>query len=374
LRKDYTTPQVFAEAFNSVLRMKTREAQEESVTSLGPEWAGLPFHTHGPTWIGLVHGAKMWFLYAPGEIPGEVYRQSALRSTKAWFQIQGRDLMKGSTGSREDPAKMRVSQLRKRAAAFGMTSDQMDAADDSGNPKDAFIAFIETRKEPEHHKEPSVKPPLFCVQREGDVLYLPFDWHHATMNLCETLAIGGQNNLARPESLSKYKKSVKTLAMQGSSPDVPHEVKIRHMRNALKIEPYNIELLINIADFHRNVGDTKLATETVREAVNVLEAAAEKGHVESSQSLATHYERLGSLLINVYDDLVGGRKLLDRCLAIQPSNTAALHNRAYSQLMSGDHDTAIDTLAQVLKIDPNHVHSKPAYDSLTHQRQQVRRA
>jgi hypothetical protein len=34
--------------------------------SLGQSRAGLPIHVHGETWLGLVYGAKRWFLYPPG--------------------------------------------------------------------------------------------------------------------------------------------------------------------------------------------------------------------------------------------------------------------------------------------------------------------
>ena len=37
---------------------------------------------------------------------------------------------------------MRVSELRRRAVAAGMTSDQLDAADDSETPKAAFMEFL----------------------------------------------------------------------------------------------------------------------------------------------------------------------------------------------------------------------------------------
>jgi hypothetical protein len=35
--------------------------------SLGQSRAGLPIHVHGETWLGLVYGAKRWFLYPPGK-------------------------------------------------------------------------------------------------------------------------------------------------------------------------------------------------------------------------------------------------------------------------------------------------------------------
>lgn len=36
--------------------------------------------------------------------------------------------------------------------------------------------------------------PIVCVQRPGDVLYLPAAWHHATINIGETVALASQTN------------------------------------------------------------------------------------------------------------------------------------------------------------------------------------
>ena len=44
-----------------------------SILSLGASRAGLPWHAHGETWLGLVFGKKRWFLYPPDrEAPLEV--------------------------------------------------------------------------------------------------------------------------------------------------------------------------------------------------------------------------------------------------------------------------------------------------------------
>jgi hypothetical protein len=53
--------------------------------------------------------------------------------------------------------------------------------------------------EPEYYKRVSGLPsgevghqPFVCVQRRGEVMYLPRGWTHMTYNLGETIAIGGQ--------------------------------------------------------------------------------------------------------------------------------------------------------------------------------------
>ncbi len=37
--------------------------------------------------------------------------------------------------------------------------------------------------------------PLECVQEAGDVVFLPARWSHLTVNIGETIAIGGQASL-----------------------------------------------------------------------------------------------------------------------------------------------------------------------------------
>ena len=38
-----------------------------AMISYGTDEAGLGWHAHGPTWLGIVTGLKKWFLYPPGE-------------------------------------------------------------------------------------------------------------------------------------------------------------------------------------------------------------------------------------------------------------------------------------------------------------------
>ena len=44
--------------------------------------------------------------------------------------------------------------------------------------------------------------PLECLQREGDLLYLPSLWNHLTLNVGETIAVGAQEGLETQERFS----------------------------------------------------------------------------------------------------------------------------------------------------------------------------
>jgi hypothetical protein len=116
--------------------------------------AGLPFHVHGETWLGLVHGAKRWFVYPPGASASpEVERHvNPLRTVDDWF----REVYPTLTG------------LEKPGLGDGPVA------------------------QPDGH--PGYRP-LECIQRAGDVLYLPAFWSHLTVNIGEAIGIGGQTVL-----------------------------------------------------------------------------------------------------------------------------------------------------------------------------------
>lgn len=60
-------------SFNSHESM--RRGGSWNIFSLGASGAGLPFHTHGETWLGVLYGAKRWALYPP-EMCVEVAKRS----------------------------------------------------------------------------------------------------------------------------------------------------------------------------------------------------------------------------------------------------------------------------------------------------------
>jgi len=126
--------------------------QAWSILSLGGSRTGLPLHVHGETWLGLVFGAKKWYLYAPGDdAPASV--QAA--TTRA------RPLMSAYQWATQ--ALPRI----KHPERFRGGGDGGGAGGDGGLP-------------------------LECVQRAGQVLYLPAGWKHATVNLGEAVGVGGQ--------------------------------------------------------------------------------------------------------------------------------------------------------------------------------------
>lgn len=155
LNDHFTVPTMFAdwdtpegEAAHSLWHM----------LSLGPSRAGLPFHNHGKTWIAVVHGSKYWFIYPPGTGPPRSVDLlfSPTHSTLDWLQ-----------------------------GSYPKILQQTQAKAPTGGAEGRYAGYR----------------PLECLQRAGDVMFLPSMWTHATLNIGDTIAIGGQQYLEEQERL-----------------------------------------------------------------------------------------------------------------------------------------------------------------------------
>lgn len=112
-------------------------------------YLGLPFHNHGQTWIAVIHGSKRWFVYPPGyNAPQDIdNRFPPTLSAWEWFQNY-------------------YPLIKDLPTPF-------NAFNDDGTLADGYR-------------------PLECIQRAGDILFLPDLWSHMTLNIGETIAIGAQ--------------------------------------------------------------------------------------------------------------------------------------------------------------------------------------
>jgi hypothetical protein len=98
---------------------------------VGARGAGLPMHYHSGVWNALLWGSKLWALLPP---------------SRAAFAPEGQHPLDASWYS-------------------AWESGSADAEEDDS--------------------------PLFCVQEAGDAIFLPSGWAHATVNLEESLGVGG---------------------------------------------------------------------------------------------------------------------------------------------------------------------------------------
>ena len=132
---------------------------EDVMVSVAPSRAGFPLHAHGRSWMGLVHGSKLWVMYHPemvAKLPSHVYDPLVARQTRwEWFRDVYRERIIGEL--------------------------------------------------------PESEQPLVCMKHPGEVLVLPDYWYHLTINVGEAVGFGAQDNTIatgdKAPLYMRYKKS-----------------------------------------------------------------------------------------------------------------------------------------------------------------------
>lgn len=168
LRDDFAVPSFFSSWDNH----ETDEREEVwHMLSYGGSRTGLPFHNHGKTWLAVVHGMKQWFVYPLGYGPSAEVDRSVFNPTSTvqqWFNRTWPLL--------SHLPKPPLSSERKESFSFSRDGYQ----------------------------------PLQCLQLAGEVLFLPCQWSHLTLNVGETIGIGGQEGLTDEDRLRNAMIAIET--------------------------------------------------------------------------------------------------------------------------------------------------------------------
>lgn len=134
-------PEFMRIAFQSIITpawdvLEAESSRHGQVFSLGPEKSGLAMHSHSLAWLAQLYGRKRFYLLPPkadlNALPAETYQQSFFRPPSAWSEVT--------------------------------------------------LAGIN-----------AVPGSFTCVLMPGDLIVIPPFWYHATENLDEALAVGGQH-------------------------------------------------------------------------------------------------------------------------------------------------------------------------------------
>eukprot|EP00035_Acanthoeca_spectabilis_P030449 m.476788 g.476788 ORF g.476788 m.476788 type:complete len:473 (-) comp41799_c0_seq1:27-1445(-) len=112
------------------------------VLSIGSIGVGLPFHNHGAAWLTVLKGKKLVVLTPPRTDADPEFWGLQHRNPISW-------------------AILPPEAVRRRFEAAGLLT-------------------------------PNSTLPLHCVLSPGTTLFIPCNWYHATLNIDETLAVGGQ--------------------------------------------------------------------------------------------------------------------------------------------------------------------------------------
>eukprot|EP01065_Artemidia_motanka_P020264 TRINITY_DN24286_c0_g1_i1.p2 TRINITY_DN24286_c0_g1~~TRINITY_DN24286_c0_g1_i1.p2 ORF type:complete len:364 (+),score=98.73 TRINITY_DN24286_c0_g1_i1:46-1092(+) len=133
------------------------DSADASTLGVWPPWCGAPMHAHEETYFALLHGAKLWLLWPPGAL-----EQLAAMPDLLW------------------PLQVKSGTLYSRLEELPVSAR-----------------------------------PRRCLQRAGEVLYLPDFWWHSTLNVGETFGFGQQKlepELGSHGAAKAYPHSCKTAA------------------------------------------------------------------------------------------------------------------------------------------------------------------
>eukprot|EP01034_Spumella_vulgaris_P024386 gene24386-30728_t len=224
LAGDYSVPSMFSHWDNVEVEKANRMWH---MLSLGPSRSGLPFHHHGRTWLAVVHGAKRWFVYPPGYgSPPEVDAlANPFLSTSRWLE----EVYPGLIDYPKPPV-------------YGHLEDALSTS----VPRTGYR-------------------PLECVQRPGEVLFVPDRWAHMTINIGETIAIGGQELLKDETRIDGAQKSLarnplnyealKDLGLTESNSATGITIQRRH--NLVTFRDTELILLSNREDLYEKMRLTR---------------------------------------------------------------------------------------------------------------------
>ena len=208
LKNDFRIPKYFSLWDNPTAYKK---GTVNHMLSIGSSRTGLPFHYHGHTWLGLVHGTKLWLMYPPGVSPPERLEReyNPLHSVQKWL-MEIYPLLKDyprpwqfikdkQTGVYEPinpdeieppftastPTPNDSSSKSRSSSSSDTCSGSTGCSTSSGSGSDTNSSKSSSNTEGDYSDMPNMKKqyfpremsgdyrPLQCLQQQGDIIYLP---------------------------------------------------------------------------------------------------------------------------------------------------------------------------------------------------------
>lgn len=193
---------------------------------ISAEGSGINFHRHTNAFNGLVVGRKRWFLYPPDF---DMDRETEVTGALHWFQ--------------------RIYQPRWAAAKAG-------TAGRNGLEQ--------------------------CMQGEGDLIYVPQHWWHATIALGEGIGLSGQY----VRRLAEILRRVQSMMQEGHAGAALAELEFL-LEHADEIEAeVAIGIAVDVAELHHSLGRTAMAVKAARFAVERARQYTQKLHHVTTERLA----------------------------------------------------------------------------------------
>lgn len=293
------------------------------ILSVGPSRSGLSSHTHGDTWLAVAHGAKRWLVAAPG---------STLVSSQAMGKLHP---------------------LAPSRFLFSLADKEID------------------------HVEG-------CLQRAGDVVYVPAGWKHATLNVGETVGFGEQQvHLA----LDRYHQSVEALedsprdveALHGAGVAAAHigiesrdESKLREaadfLRRAVAERPLQPDISILLGEVLASLGDMRSALLAVDSCHQLYESYRTERSSDllgspNDVALAAVYLKFGRFFLSI-DQWKRALGPLTTALELREDYAMALKDRAVAFEHLGRIKSARRDIEAAIQLDPTDHSLTAAYQNL----------
>lgn len=242
--------------------------EEDVMVSIAPSRIGFPLHAHGRSWMGLVHGHKLWVMYHPEsmvKLPPAVYDPLVAKQTHwEWFR---------------DIYRTEISQL------------------------------------------PEDQHPVVCMQKPGEVLVLPDYWYHLTINVGEAVGFGAQDNtiatVDKAPLYLRYKqsgraafelaegiragqidpRSVRGLIRRSVRPELASSTALsKLLKTAAASDPLELPFVAGLIQHRYAEGDAEGGRQLLQQVVARLQALIANGHCTRDRA-ARPLGALGSQLL-----------------------------------------------------------------------------
>jgi len=116
--------------------------------------------------------------------------------------------------------------------------------------------------------------PLECIQKPGDVIYVPKYWYHATINLAESTAVtGGPPAQVAASAVGKHEASalLELVFRLHRDPRRDNKELVRNLKRLIKMEPRNLFHKVMLAQVF-----TQLDNRDAAKAIKLLQHVSKK--------------------------------------------------------------------------------------------------
>ena len=155
---------------------------------MGPQGAGVSRHHHKAEWNALLFGRKLWVLTPPAQ---SSFRRDELASDSFGAAPQGQgwldEAVQRAAAAQSQHSHSTVTAQAPGDPFLGKASGAGEA-DESSSFRAAAADGGESATRARLPDESSGRR-LYCVQRAGDVMFVPQGWGHSTLNLRESIGV-----------------------------------------------------------------------------------------------------------------------------------------------------------------------------------------